>query len=247
MPTPIEKRKTYELIADRLLGQIGDRELRPGDALPTERELTETFQVGRSSVREGLRMLESRGLIVAGGNGSFTVAELSSPLNHSLHLLLAMDEADLRELYELRRMLEGEAAALAATRRTDADLEAMSAAIDEMAGSLGDRDGYASADVAFHVAVAAATANRVALHVMHAIRDLLSRALEQVYGIPGSAERSLAQHRLILEAIDGGRPDAAREHMRAHLTRVEQEIRDAVMASRLADFGSSRLVHRQEL
>jgi GntR family transcriptional regulator, transcriptional repressor for pyruvate dehydrogenase complex len=237
MREPITKQKTYELIADQLLGEIGTR-LHPGDTFPTERELTESFKVGRSSVREGLRMLESRGVIRSVGNGTFVVAELRSPLNRSIALLLSLEEGNLRELYELRRMLEGEAAALAATRRSDEDLESMAAAVADMAQGLGDRDGYASADVRFHVAVAAATGNRVALHAMHAIRELLERALEQVYGIPGSAARSLEEHREILGAIRAGDAEEARGRMRRHLTRVEQEIHDAVKTSRLADFST---------
>jgi GntR family transcriptional repressor for pyruvate dehydrogenase complex len=237
MREPITKQKTYELIADQLLGEIGTR-LHPGDTFPTERELTASFKVGRSSVREGLRMLESRGVIRAVGNGTFVVAELRSPLNRSLSLLLSLEEGNLRELYELRRMLEGEAAALAATRRSDEDLASMAAAIEDMAKGLDDRDAYAGADVRFHVAVAAATGNRVALHAMHAIRELLERALEQVYGIPGSAARSLEQHREILGAIQAGEAEEARGRMRTHLTRVEQEIHDAVRTSRLADFST---------
>jgi GntR family transcriptional regulator, transcriptional repressor for pyruvate dehydrogenase complex len=238
MREPITKQKTYELIADQLLGEIGTR-LHPGDTFPTERELTESFKVGRSSVREGLRMLESRGVIRSVGNGTFVVAELRSPLNRSLALLLSLEEGNLRELYELRRMLEGEAAALAAARRSDEDLASMAAAVEDMAQGLDDRDAYASADVRFHVAVAAATGNRVALHAMHAIRELLERALEQVYGIPGSAARSLEQHREILGAIRAGDAEEARGRMRRHLTRVEQEIHDAVKTSRLADFSTS--------
>jgi GntR family transcriptional regulator, transcriptional repressor for pyruvate dehydrogenase complex len=237
MREPITKQKTYELIADQLLGEIGTR-LHPGDTFPTERELTESFKVGRSSVREGLRMLESRGVIRSVGNGTFVVAELRSPLNRSLALLLSLEEGNLRELYELRRMLEGEAAALAAARRSDEDLASMAAAVEDMAQGLDDRDAYASADVRFHVAVAAATGNRVALHAMHAIRELLERALEQVYGIPGSASRSLEQHREILDAIQAGDAEEARGRMRRHLTRVEQEIHDAVKTSRLADFST---------
>ncbi|MDX6527058.1 MAG: GntR family transcriptional regulator, transcriptional repressor for pyruvate dehydrogenase complex [Gaiellales bacterium] len=237
MREPITKQKTYELIADQLLGEIGTR-LHPGDTFPTERELTESFKVGRSSVREGLRMLESRGVIRSVGNGTFVVAELRSPLNRSLALLLSLEEGNLRELYELRRMLEGEAAALAAARRSDEDLASMAAAVEDMAQGLDDRDAYASADVRFHVAVAAATGNRVALHAMHAIRELLERALEQVYGIPGSATRSLEQHREILGAIRAGDAEEARGRMRRHLTRVEQEIHDAVKTSRLADFST---------
>jgi GntR family transcriptional repressor for pyruvate dehydrogenase complex len=232
---PIERRKTYELIADRLLAGISDGQLRPGDALPTERELTESFGVGRSSVREGLRMLESRGVIQAVGHGSFVVSELRSPLNRSLQMLVALDEANLRELYELRRIIEGESAALAATRRTEADLAQMAAAIDEMASGLGDRDLYAAADVRFHVAITAATGNRVALHVMDALRELLERALEEVFAIPGSAERSLAQHGLIRASIEAGRPHEARQRMHDHLVRVEAEIHDSVASHGLLE------------
>jgi GntR family transcriptional repressor for pyruvate dehydrogenase complex len=234
---PIAKRKTYELIADQLLGEIGTR-LQPGDPLPTERELTASFKVGRSSVREGLRMLESKGVIESVGNGTFVVSELRSPLNRSLELLLSLEEGNLRELYELRRMLEGEAAGLAAARRSDEDLTTMAEAIEDMAKGLDDRDTYAAADVRFHVAVAAATGNRVALHAMHANRDLLERALEQVYGIPGSAARSLEQHRQILAAVAAGDAAEARGRMRTHLTRVEREIHDAVTTGRLADFST---------
>jgi DNA-binding FadR family transcriptional regulator len=78
---------------------------------------------------------------------------------------------------------------------------------------------------------------------MHAIRDLLERALEQVYEIPGSAKRSLAQHRLILQAIEAGQPEAARDRMREHLTRVEQEIHDAAMRGYLESRRPRRSAH----
>ena len=133
---PIERRKIYELIAEQLLTQIGERRLRPGDPMPTERELTHVYRVGRSSVREALRMLESKGVIEAVGNGSFAVAGYANPLNSSLQLLLTLDQATMRDIYELRRILECEAAALAAERHTDEHLDAMDAAIDEMARGL---------------------------------------------------------------------------------------------------------------
>src|SRR5690242_14132312 len=64
---PISRRKTYELVAERLLEEIGAGRLKPGDRLPTERELTQSYGVGRSSVREALRMLESQGLVAEDG------------------------------------------------------------------------------------------------------------------------------------------------------------------------------------
>ncbi len=229
---PIERRKVYELIAEHLLHQISERSLKPGDALPTERELADSYRVGRSSVREALRMLESKGLIRPSGNGAFAVADYDNPLSHSLHFLLSLEETSLLEIYEVRKIMEVEAAGLAAARRTDRDLAQMSEAIGEMTSGLASQDRYIDADLRFHLAVAAATGNRIALRMMHAIRDLLHRALASIYHIPGSPERSITQHREILAAIASGDAESARQRMREHLLRVERDIHDVLIKDR---------------
>lgn len=221
---PIARRKTYELVADRLVELIIERRLQPGDPIPVERELVEGFQVGRSSVREALRMLESRGLIRARGNGSFAVAEFQSTLHQSLGLLVLADEADEFELFEVRLILEGETAALAATRRMSEHLTEMAAAIDEMEGRLVDEKAFIDADLAFHLTVARACGNRVALHLMHAIRGQIQHAFGSAFVVPGGPERSIVQHREILAAIAARKSDEARRLMHSHIQRVEREI-----------------------
>ena len=224
---PIARRKVYELVADRLLQEITEHRLKPGDTLPPERVLAEAYAVGRSSVREALRILESKGLIVATGRSTFTVAGRANPLDQSLSLLMAMNGGDLWELFEVRRILEVEAAGLAAMRRTEADLAEMEAAIQEMVEGLGSQERYASGDLRFHLAVAQATHNRIASHMMQAIRAVLHRTLMWIYLVPGSPERSNADHRRIAEAIRARDADAARARMRGHLARVEAESREA--------------------
>jgi GntR family transcriptional regulator, transcriptional repressor for pyruvate dehydrogenase complex len=228
---PIERRNTYELVAESLLALISERHLKPGDTLPTERELMQHYGVGRSSVREALRMLESRGLISAGGSGAFAVADFRNPLNDSLSLLLAVEEGSLRELFEVRRIVEGEAVALATERGEEVHLDRMRAATELMREGLGNRDEYIEADVAFHLTIAEATQNRMILHLMHAIRDQLERALGSIYKIPGSPERSIEDHGLIIEAMEAGKPDEARERMREHLARVEEAVEAATAKS----------------
>src|SRR5919201_2221441 len=178
-----------------------------------------------ATVRAALRILESRGLIEGRGNGTFAVATLRNRLNQGLHLLLAADEADATELFEVRRILEGESAALAATRRTNADVRAMQAALDAMESGLGSEESFIEADLRFHLRLAQATRNRVVMHLMHAIRDLLQQSLSSSYHIPGSPEREIGSHSLIIEAIAAKRPDEARERMQEHVTRVERDIR----------------------
>jgi GntR family transcriptional regulator, transcriptional repressor for pyruvate dehydrogenase complex len=229
---PVERRKVYEQIAEQLLGQIVSRRLRPGDPLPPERELTESFGVGRSSIREALRMLESQGVITTANGGAFIVAEAANPLNSSLRLLFTLDEqAGMHDLFELRRILECAAAGLAAERRLDEHLEEMDAAVTAMEASLGASDGgdqFIEADLRFHLAVAEATGNRLVIHSMHAVRDVVRRALVTVFHIPSSPESAVVEHRAIRVAIASG--DAARAHgeMRHHLARVESDVQRGV-------------------
>jgi GntR family transcriptional regulator, transcriptional repressor for pyruvate dehydrogenase complex len=225
---PVARRKVYELIAEQLTSQISSRALNPGDILPPERELTQLYRAGRSSVREALRMLESRGLIRPAGNGSFAIADYRNPLNQSVRLLLTLDEATMRDIYEVRRILECEAAALAAERREDADLARMGSAVEDMEEGLEDPvgDRYIEADLRFHLAIAEAARNRLLLHNMHALRDVIRRALASVYHYPSSPRSSLEKHRTIQAAIGDRDPERARREMRAHLSRVESDVHE---------------------
>ena len=235
---PIERRKVYELVAERLAEDIGAGRLKPGDALPAERQLAESLAVGRSSIREALRMLESRGMISSAGNGAFVVAEPGNPLNASLALLVEMLDGDLRELFEVRKILEVEMAGLAAERRSTEDVERMARAIEAMEEGIGSADRYIAGDLEFHQAVVEATGNRIARSMMHAIRDVMRLALQSIYRIPGSPERSMRQHREILEAVAAGRADEARARVREHLVRVERDVQTS-LTSPAPDFGGN--------
>lgn len=230
---PVERRRVYAQIAEQLLAQIGSRRLRPGDALPPERELTQTFQVGRSSIREALRMLESQGVIAPASGGAFVVADAANPLETSLRLLFTLDEqAGMHDLFELRRIIECEAAALAAERHRDEHLDEMDAAIAEMDASLAESargDTFIEADVRFHLAVAEATGNRLVLHSMHAVRDVLRRALITVFHIPQSPESAVVEHRAIRAAVAAGDAGRASAEMRAHLSRVQSDVQTGVL------------------
>ncbi len=225
---PVDRRRTYELVAERLLDMIAADGLAPGTALPTERELAAAYSVGRSSVREALRMLESAGVIVAASGSSFVVADRARPLQRSLHVVVSLRQAPpLQELFELRRIVECEAAALAAERHDAGELEQMDSAVEEMAASLaeGRGDVFIDADVRFHLAVSEAAGNRLLAETMEAIRDVLRSALAAIFEVPHSAERAIDEHRAIRAAIAAGDPDRARAAMRAHLDRVEADAR----------------------
>lgn len=220
---PIERRKVYEQVSERLSAQIGTS-LQPGDTLPSERELAERYRVGRSSVREALRMLESRGLIESRGSGAFVIAPWRNPFQEPLSLVVSGEDVDRTQLFEVRRMLEAEAAALASARRSVGDLELLHEATNEMERSLDSPDDFVAADIRFHLVLAEATGNRLLLHLMQAIRERLTEMFGTVYRFPGGPERSIAQHRLITQAVEAEDGARARQQMTAHITRVEQEL-----------------------
>lgn len=223
---PLDRRKIYAQVAEQLVDQVRRRALLPGDPLPPERELTESFRVGRSSVREALRMLESQGLITAARGGTFVIAEAANPLNTSLQLVFALDsDAGIHDLFELRRILDCEAAALAAERRDEEQLAAIDNALGEMEAALdvGRGEQFVLADLRFHLAVAEATGNRFIFYAMQAARGVVRRVLEQVVNVPRSPEKAILEHRAVRDAISVGNATAARNAMREHLERVERD------------------------
>jgi GntR family transcriptional repressor for pyruvate dehydrogenase complex len=224
---PLVRLKTYELVAQRLLEDIECDALPTGALVPGEVEIAETLRVGRSSVREALRVLESRGLIARAGSGRFTVAEHSNPISTSLSILYDLHRVDLVELFELRALVEIESAGLAAARRTPADLQAIGAALGAMRwGSLSTEELY-STDTLFHVAIAEASGNRATARLVEALRQIVYSALHgPLFTRTARADFSSAttdEHAAIVEAIANEDSAAAREMMGRHLRRVSEQ------------------------
>jgi GntR family transcriptional repressor for pyruvate dehydrogenase complex len=226
----IDRRNTYAKVADDVIEMLKTGTLTPGSPMFTERELTEAYDVGRSSAREALRVLEARGLIVPADRGSFVIADPITSLNGSIELLVNLHNGSVRDLYEVRRMIEVENAALAAERRTNEHLSAMESAVEEHVAtsaahrnSSGDVRNIMEADVRFHMIIASASRNPLSLTFMEGIQRLMRNTQLAVGNIAGLAETSAREHRVILEVIAAGAPQKARTAMREHLERVERD------------------------
>jgi GntR family transcriptional repressor for pyruvate dehydrogenase complex len=228
-PQPIQRARTYDLVAQRLIDLIATDRLGPGSPVPTERELAAAYAAGRSSVREALRILESQGVLAPGPGGTLVVADAPRPLTRSLRLVMTLGPADARDLFELRRILEVEAASVAAERRSDEHLDAMRATVEEMARGLeaGDAAAYIDADVRFHLAIARATGNGLVEACMDAVREVLRDALTAIFEIPRSAARAVDEHRVILDAVAARDAGGAAAAVRAHLDRVQADLEGA--------------------
>ncbi|MGB9868152.1 MAG: FadR/GntR family transcriptional regulator [Bacillota bacterium] len=227
---PVRTRKVYEEIVQQVKDLIANGVLRPGDKLISERELADKLRVSRASVREALSVLESMGIIESRpGEGTFVRDTTADAIIEPLAVMVVKDRDTGFALLEVRRILEVEGAALAATRATDEDLQKIEDCLKEMRAEVERGDIGDVSDYKFHYALAEATHNPVLVRVMSTISDLFAQGLRssrlRLYSLSGMSQTLLVQHTGIYEAVKGRDPEAARRAMEAHLGFVEERLR----------------------
>ena len=209
-----------------ILDLIKQGHVKPGERLPTEKELTETLSVSRTCVREAVKSLESLRLITVRPRVGAVVLEPSpDSLFNARQLGASVFLQSPDALIEFRRVLEVGLAGLAAEKRTDSDLAAMRMALDQHARAIATDRIIHNADVAFHKAVAEATKNPLAIMVMQTISQALIERSREVNKVPHVPEEGLAEHRRIYRAIYDRNPDRARRVMLHHIETQERNIR----------------------
>ena len=183
---PVRSTRIYEEIVRQIRMLIADGHLKSGDRLPPERDLAERFRVSRTSVREAMRALESRGLIgIRPGEGAFVREVSIEALVEPLALVILAQRETIADLYEARRLLEPPIAALAARRATPEELSEMARILDQQAAEVAaGRTGLVQ-DAAFHTALAHSTHNRAITRIVTTLMDLLAQSREESLSIPG--------------------------------------------------------------
>jgi GntR family transcriptional regulator, transcriptional repressor for pyruvate dehydrogenase complex len=217
-----KQRPAYEEVASRLIDMIVTGKLVPGDRL-SEAELCERFEVGRSTVREALRILASQHLVTtrAGIKGGSVVARLDHDnvremLTSSVAMLTQSNATTMMELLEIRQILEVPAASLAATRRTGEQLERLRLSIPKTSRGV-SQGAILTLNRAFHEIIIEASANRM-LHLL-AVPLLLGiedRFHQKTSG-PAFWQKVISDHTAIFQAIQSGDSEEAYRTMAVHL------------------------------
>ncbi len=208
------------LVASSISREIAQGRLNPGDQLPTEQELAQTFGVSRNIVREAIARLRAEGLVWSQqGRGAFVSAQSDAPVLR-LDLGPVQDNAAFASLFELRGLLEVEASALAAARRDTDDLAALSEALEKMRQAAYGSRAWLEADLAFHQAIATATRNDYIAQCLSAVSQrvgdsILASGHQRASG--ELADMTLGEHQAILSAIESGDEAEARGAMAHHL------------------------------
>ncbi len=218
----LSKRNHYEHITEQLKRLIVDGELKAGDKLPSTKELSERFGVGRSTMREALSALKAMGLVDIRQGGASTV--LAPPPTGLEGLLL--NKQTILDLLEARQSFEITNAGLAARKRTEEDLAAFRAILSDMEAHLGDEAAGERTDLAFHRQLAAATRNSVLPTLFEAVSSQMELAIREtrraeLYANRSVSDRLFREHTAIFEAVERGDPSDAEARMREHLQHVE--------------------------
>lgn len=211
-------------VADMILERILTSGFRPGDKLPSERELGEQFGVSRTVIREATRALAARGIIdVRAGVGLCVAAVDASAVSSTMRLFMhGAEELTYEEVHEVRRLLEIDAAGLAASRATGDDLATLKTCLDELADAGDDAELWAMRDVEFHRTVCALTHNPLYVIMLDSIGDVLLEIRRATVYIPKRLPKLLVVHQQIYDAIEAHDVAKARAAMRSHLQELER-------------------------
>lgn len=224
--------------------------LRPGERLPSERELSDRLGVSRPSLRDAIAQLQDQGLLTTrAGAGIFVADVLGSAFSPALTRLFATHEQAMFDYLSFRRDIEALAAERAARLASDIDLKVVQTIFDKMLATQTHRDAEEEArlDAQFHTAIIEASHNVVMLHMMRSMFELLREGVfynrQIMFKQRTTRQALLDQHRAINDALQARDPAAARDAVVAHLNYVEQALVDQRSADRNESIARQRLQH----
>lgn len=217
--------RVFEDVVNQIQEAILDGRLKPGDRLPSERELGETFKTSRGTLREALRVLEQKGLIEIrlGVNGGAIVRDLNTePMCEGLTLLLRSQMVSLDHLAEFRKAVEGMVTSLAAERAQPEDISRLNELL-AMAGEYCDRpfrDDFIRVDEKLHMALAEITGNPLFILILQTVHDNIHRYYDAYLSMEISELRENYQDLCdIVRAVESGRSAEARVLAEDHVER----------------------------
>lgn len=212
----MDTRTMTERVSDLIEQMIVDGRFQPGDKLPTEYDLASQLHVGRSTVREAIKILVSKNVLhIVRGNGTF-VSEAIGVMTDPLGFRFQHDKRQLAlDLCEIRKMIEPRLAELAALHASESEIEQLQQICDEVAFQIRHEQPYDEKDSEFHGMIARCAGNQVVhalLPMIHAGISTYARVTE-----PSAAQNAPVTHQMVVDAIRARNPDLARKAMTQHL------------------------------
>lgn len=223
--TAVRKTRVFEGVAQQIQRFIVDGAMKPGDRLPSERELAERFAVSRTSVRDAIRTLEFVGLVVPRQGDGTMIADVSpeAVVMPLANVLLRKREL-IAELLDVRKMIEPALAARAAVHASPEEIARLEEILRRQRQKMLRGEPTVEEDNEFHYAIALAARNTVVRRVIDVLMQLLHETRARSLQTQGRPQRSFAGHRRILAAIKRRDPDAAERAVRRHVEEIESIV-----------------------
>jgi GntR family transcriptional regulator, transcriptional repressor for pyruvate dehydrogenase complex len=221
--TPVSRTSLSDGIVQQIIDLISRNVLKPGERLPSERDLCKQFDVGRTSLREALRSLSVMGMLdVRLGEGTFVSTDSNKYLEKTLQWGLLLNPKVIDDLVETRLFLEGQTAYLAAQRATAENLQEIEQTIRGMEESLNVAEKFLEYDLQFHLAVARATQNSILSYLLSTTRVHLQEWIKNNLSVPrkykqSSPESTVRDHKKVFQALRKRKPKQARTAMTEHI------------------------------
>lgn len=218
----LKRKLLYEQVKEALVQRIKDGIYQPSERLPSEKELSQEFQVSRSCTREAMKSLCLSGLVqTTSGKGSYIRSNAKNIIKNNQLPLDFSDNNSLMELMELRKMIEPQAAALATERASEEQISEMRQLIDELKQKVNSGASWAITGFEIHSLVARMTRNHLLMHVLDSISDKLQSSRDYLYRKESKAYQAVSQdlqeHEDIYQAIRARDAERAQEVMTKHV------------------------------
>lgn len=241
---PINHMTTTEAVAQRLIGLISSGDLKSGDRLPVERDLATQLHVGRTTVREALKLLTLSGLLeVRRGRGTFVREDFSSFLANQMEWPVLLSARDVEHLFEVREAIEVHSAKLAAQKATPEEIERILIFRKMTQLPTRDCDKETEIDLQFHQAIAIGAHNPLALRLILSVQNLLREYNTLSNELAQDLSSTVEEHEAIYKAIAARDSQGAAEAMACHLQIARAWTMRALKENSVENYLTYRLLH----
>lgn len=220
---PIVRESVAEAVVRRILDMVKSGVLKAGDALPPERDLAVSLGVSRPSVREAMRGLTVLGVVRTRQGGGAYISDLGpDTLLGPIQFYLALEDVNIRDLYDARSLIESDVARRAAVNIGDAALEQLEQLLTEQQATIGDPIAFRESDYAFHELIWIGSRNAFLKRIGESLNVLGLEFRKRASERPETLAQSLRDHRALLDALKARDPEAAARAAEAHMQNVYQ-------------------------
>lgn len=216
-----------DAIAHRLLHDIREGTYRPGDRLPTLKELMATYDISYGVAREAMRQLVGIGVVDVRPRRGAVVCDVDTTGLDDRRLAILLSDQSIGELYDLRSLLEVAVAGAAAATATEDQIAEIRLRHDSFEKALLAGGPVFQIDVELHLAIARISGNALFTRILQSLGDVLATVRAEAARIPGAGRVALSEHAAVIRAIAGHRPEAARAAMRQHIETAKVTVIEA--------------------